>query len=209
MKRQVGSIVAALVAAIAVFGVMLQMEKNMLTRYERGCVYVASKEIPKGQMITKENYQEFFTESMLDINFIPATAVNSPEQITEMVAAGKIDEGTLLTEGMFEPLEEITGDMENPVIAGLKAEDLYQIVGGILRVGDRVHIYSVSEEDGAKLVWENVFVQGVFDQAGAVIANSDTTTAVQRMNVYLDKADVERFYTELAEGSLRVVKAYD
>lgn len=204
-----GSIVAALIAAVAVFGVMLQMEKNMLTKYERGTIYIASKEIPEGLMLTQNNYQEYFKESLLDSNCIPTTAVSSPEQITNLVAAGKIDEGTLLTMGMFEPLDEITAAMKEPVVAGLKADDLYQMVGGILRAGDRVHIYSVREEGGTELVWENIYVQGVFDQAGAVISNADTITAVQRINVYLDKIDVERFYSELAVGSLRVVKVCD
>ncbi len=201
-----GSIVAALVAALAVFGVMLQTQKNLLTQYERGCIFVAAKEIPKGQLISKENYQEYFEEALLDKNCIPKTAVNSPEQLVDLVAASGIDAGTLLTTGMFEPLKEITEELKEPVIAGVKAEDLYQMVGGILRCGDRIHIYCVKEESGARLVWENVFVQGVFDQMGNAIDNADTITPVQRINVYLDKEEVAQFYTELATGSLRIVK---
>lgn len=36
--------------------------------------------------------------------------------------------------------------MEDPVIAGCKADDLYQIVGGVLRAGDRINIYQVDEQ---------------------------------------------------------------
>ena len=203
-----GSMIAALVAAVAVFMVMLQMEKNLLTQYERGMIYVASVEIPEGQLITEDNYMEYFEEMSLDKSCIPESALYDISQVQGLVAGQDIERGVLLTEGMFEQMNHVLEGMSEPVIAGLKAEDLYQVVGGILRSGDRIHIYSVEEDNTAKLVWENVFVENVFDQSGRSIANSDEETAVQRMNVYLDKGDVSRFYEELAAGSLRVVKVY-
>ena len=36
-------------------------------------------------------------------------------------------------------------DMTQPVVAGFKADDLYQVVGGVLRSGDRINIYQVNE----------------------------------------------------------------
>ncbi len=58
----------------------------------------------------------------------------------------------------------------------------------------------------ASLVWGNVFVQEVFDSAGAVISTSDSTTPAQRVNIYMDNDNVAAFYAALAQGSLRVVK---
>lgn len=252
-----GGIVAALFAALAVFAVMLQLEKNTLTKYERGDIFVAVKEIPKGQMVTAENREQYFVRKQLDRSCIPETALCSPEQAEGLAAAFDIAAGTLLTAEMFEGLDEILGEMENPVIAGFKADDLYQVVGGVLRAGDRIHIYRIADEeeseteqplaaagsfageyspeaeklseDGeiwyetesgagekeearrttgkrALLIWENVYVQDVFDQSGNRIQSGDTETGAQRVNVYLDKADVEAFYAELAAGTLRVVK---
>ena len=105
-------------------------------------------------------------------------------------------------------LDEIVQEIKDPVIAGFKAEDLYQVAGGVLRAGDRIHVYTVTDERETVLLWENVYVQGVFDQAGARIENGDTSTAAQRLNVYLAKEDVEAFYSGLASGMLRVVKVY-
>ncbi len=208
-KVWVGSIIAAMVAAMAVFGVMMQMEKNLLTQYEKSTILVAMKEIPKGQMITEDNSSVYFKEMELDRNCIPETALISMEQIQDMVAVAEIDEGTLLTSGMFEKIEEVTRDMQTPVIAGFKAEDLYQVVGGVLRTGDRIHIYYVTEEGKAVLNWRNVFVQQVFDNTGVSITNEDKQTTAQRINVYLNQEDVERFYSGLATGSIRVVKVCD
>lgn len=204
-RLKTGGIIAALISAVAVFAVMVQMEKNILTQYEKGIIYVAIAEIPKGETVTEDNYANFFVQQQLDSSCIPATALRSPDQIRGLVAKTDIEQGVLLTTGMFEPVDKILAAMEKPVIAGFKAEDLYQVVSGVLRSGDRVNIYSVKEE-GVVLVWQDIFVQQVFDASGAAIASGDTVTAAQRINVYLDQADVEQFYGELASGSLRVVK---
>ena len=200
-----GVILAALLTAVAVFAVMVQMEKKILTQYEKGVIYVAAVEIPKGEIITESNYAKYFVQQELDCSSIPATAVCSADQIKGLVAKTDIEQGVLLTLGMFESLEEVLETMEHPVIAGFKAEDLYQVVSGVLRSGDRVNIYSV-KEDAVTLVWQNVFVQQVFDASGTAIASGDGITAAQRINVYLNQKDVEQFYGELAAGSLRVVK---
>lgn len=198
---------AALIAALAVFVVMLQLEKGMLAEYEQGTIYAAAEKIPRGQMITQETYSLYFQEKLLDKSCIPESALCSPEQVTGLAAAFDIEPGVLLTAGMFERLDDVLEEMDEPVVAGFKAEDLYQVAGGVLRAGDRIHIYRVSEEGQAVPVWENVYVQEVFDQAGARIVNGDKATAAQRINIYLDKRDVEAFYSELAGGALRVVKA--
>ena len=65
------------------------------------------------------------------------------------------------------------------------------------------------EEQNGKLLWENVFVQQVFDRNGAAIGGDDGTTPAQRVNIYMEKERVADFYAALAQGSLRVVKAED
>lgn len=204
-RLKTGGVIAALLSAAAVFVVMIQMEKNILTQYEKGTIYVAASEIPRGEVVTESNYTTFFIERQLDSSCIPPSAISSPDQIRGLMAKTDIEQGVLLTAGMFEPVDEVLEAMEKPVIAGFKAEDLYQVVSGVLRRGDRVNIYSV-KEDGVALVWQDVFVQQVFDASGAAIASGDMATAAQRINVYLNRADVEQFYGELAAGSLRVVK---
>lgn len=204
-RLKTGGIIAALISAVAVFTVMVQMEKNILTQYEKGTIYVSATEVPRGEIVTEDNYSKYFAQQQLDSSCIPATALCSPDQIRGLVAKTDIEKGVLLTTGMFEPVDEVLAAMEKPVIAGFKAEDLYQVVSGVLRSGDRVNIYSVKEE-AVILVWQDIFVQQVFDASGTAIASGDTVTAAQRINVYLDQADVERFYGELASGSLRVVK---
>lgn len=83
-------------------------------------------------------------------------------------------------------------------------------MGGVLRAGDRIHIYCIDKDkddfSGENPGWQNLFVQQVFDQSGNIIPCEDTTTPAQRVNIYLDNKNVEEFYRNLAKGSLRVVK---
>ena len=232
-----GVIIVSLIVGVVVYAVMLNAEKAALSDYAKGSVYIAAKPIPKGQLITDANAGEYLTLKEIDQSLIPASAITDPADLTDLISVYGIDQGSLLTDGMFDKVLEITQEMADPVIAGCKADDLYQIVGGVLRAGDRINIYQVDEQaakaDGnqeqplydygtedteskrkeetsmAGLVYGNVFVQQVFDQSGSIIDSSDSTTPAQRINIYLDNDDVASFYAALAQGSLRVVKICD
>uniref|UniRef100_UPI00405765FD hypothetical protein n=1 Tax=Acetatifactor sp. TaxID=1872090 RepID=UPI00405765FD len=204
-----GTIIFGLIAAIIIYALMINTEKNALADFEKGSIYIATGEIPKGTLIQEDNFVTYFELKELDKDLIPKTAINTPEQINNLVVCSAIDEGTLLTLGMFESVNELTQGMQEPVIAGFKAEDLYQVVGGTLRAGDRIHIYNVDEEGEVSLDWSDVYVQEVFDNVGTKIGNDDEETSAQRVNIYMDKADIEEFYAKLAKGSLRVVKVWE
>ena len=193
-----GSILAAFIAAAAVFILMLQAEKKVLAEYEKITVCVTIDDLPKGESITEGK-------------IVPDTAIKNMDEITGRIAVHRIEKGSVVTQGMLESEEQITGEMEEAVIAGFRAEDLYQAVGGVLRAGDRIHIYCIDKEETAKEkpVWKNLFVQQVFDQNGNAIDSGDTTTPAQRINVYMDNGKVDDFYRNLAKGSLRVVKVCD
>lgn len=223
-----GVIIVSLLVAVIVYAVMLNAEKTALSEYEKGTVYVTTKPVPKGTMITAD----YITQKEVDKSLIPSGAVSRPEDLTDLISVYEVDQGSIITAGMLISVNDITKDMEQPVVAGFKADDLYQVVGGVLRSGDRINIYQVDENANkgdtsqslantdaegnwtetystASLVWGNVFVQEVFDSAGTVISTADTTTPAQRINIYMDNDNVAVFYAALAQGSLRVVKICD
>lgn len=204
-----GAIILGLVVSVVIYVVMLNAEKNALSAYEKGTVYVAAKSIPKGTVISDMNCGYYFKITELDQSVIAPSAVTDINQLIGMIPQSSIDEGTLITKGMFRHIDTIISEMKEPVIAGFTVDDLYQVVGGTLRAGDRIHIYSVDEENNARLIWSNVYVQQVFDNIGINIPNSDNSTAAQRINVYMDNSDIAQFYSELTMGSLRVVKVCD
>lgn len=206
--------IAAFVAASAVFVILLQIEKKTLEDYEKAVVYVATEQIPRGEWITEENKDTYLERMEIDRKIVPEQAITETGALQEQIAVYTIAPGTVITAGMFETAAAITAEMERPVIAGFRAEDLYQVVGGVLRAGDRINLYCIekeaeSQETVSRESWKNVFVQQVFDQSGSSIASGDDKTPAQRVNIYLEEAAVPEFYGALAKGTLRAVRLCD
>jgi len=130
--------------------------------------------------------------------------------VENCLTAIMIPKGSILTETMFEYGEKYVDHMTNPVIAGCKADDLFQAVSGVLRKGDLINIYTVNEELGETyLLWSRVLVYQTFDSGGNLIAPEDTVTAAARINVLIEEGNAEQFYNEINNGSLRMVKIWD
>ena len=205
-----GAAFAALVAAVIVYCVMLNVEKNALAAFEKGMIWAAVCEVPKGTVFTEENVRDYFTEREVDIGLIPDKAIRQKEELYHKMTTVTLDEGCLVTESLFQDLKQTEAAMAEPVVAGFKADDLYQVVSGTLRSGDTIHIYTADPDTGeVYLVWDHIFVQEVFDSAGTAISPGNRSAAAHRVNILMEKDHVEQFYSELARGSLRVVKALD
>ncbi len=206
-KIQLGSIVAALVAALALFAGMVYTQRKVLGDFEKKQVYLAEKQIPRGTLLNEDNVSQYMVSRQVDAGWVPASAITDPSELYGMRALYHVGEGSLLSEDMFESPEEILGEMEQPVLLGVRAEDLYQVVGGVLRSGDRIHIYQQEEESGKTVLrWENLYVEEVFDNTGERVGAMDTGGSAVRLNLYLEQKDVEAFYQGISAKTLRLVK---
>ena len=205
-----GAGLAALIAAILVYCIMLNVEKNVLREYEKGIVLIAAKEMERGIVLTEHNVDTYLMEKEVDKGIIPEKALTDKKLVYQQIICQKVDKGAVLTEAMVTNGKQLEDEMYEPVVAGFKAEDLYQVVSGVLRSGDKIHIYTVDRDTGITyLVWDDIWVKEVFDNSGTIVSGDDRITAVQRVNILMEKEDVEQFYSELEAGSLRVVKALD
>lgn len=205
-----GVILAAFAAAAVTYFVLLNVEKNALSAYEKADCWTLTETLERGTEITEENVDMLFSRIQADARHIPQEAVTNPETLLGSQAAITIPRGSMATQAMFTRAGSYRAALENPVIAGCRAEDLYQLVSGTLRSGDRIHIYTVDEELGETyLIWDDVMVYQVFDSAGNLIPPQDTQSAAARINVLLEEGNAELFYSELYRGSLRVVKLWE
>ena len=109
-----GVIIVSLLVAVIVYVVMLNAEKTALSDYEKGTVYVTTKPVPKGTMITAD----YITQKEIDKSLIPSGAVSNPEDLTDLISVYAVDQGSVITAGMFTAVNDITKDMSQPVVAG-------------------------------------------------------------------------------------------
>lgn len=208
-RWKLGVGIAALVAALSVFVIMLQIEKNALERYEKRAVYVAEREIPAGYVLTEDNYEKYFGVRKVDAGMVPEGVADNIEDLYGQAPVYDISKGTVLDAKMFVEGKTVPKELKTPIVVGARVEDLFQVAGGILRSGDKVHIVVVSSEGEADIKWENVIVESAFSGSGESVDAWDTTTPAFRINLYLEKNQVEKFYEELAKGSIRAVKVCD
>lgn len=208
--EKAGLIAVCLAMSVIVFLVLLSMERNMLAEYEKQAAVMVKRYIPSQTLITEDNADDYFEIRELEKAAVPDKGFHSLEELYGHIPLVSLDKGIIPTASLVGSREEILGTMQRPVMAGISAEDIYQVVGGILRKGDTINIYTVDQETKEALpVWKNVCIAQVFDSSGNEIPNDDTESIAQRLNIYMDEENIEQFYTELASGSLRVVKICD
>lgn len=210
-KRNImpGVILVAFLASIATFFLLLNMEKNALEAYEKVMVWTTKCELAKGLELNNNSIQECFVQVEIDKDRVPGKVIETLETLVGKRTMFVIAQGTILTETMFSDEENYREGMHNPIIAGCKGDDLFQLVSGVLRKGDWVNIYMVNEELGETyMLWENIMVYQAFDASGNVIPSEDTVTPAARVNLLLEEGYTEQFYKELSTGSLRLVKVW-
>ena len=200
-------IAACLIMAIIVFFVLISVEKNIMQAYEKSIVVTVKQDIPERTLITENNADTYLEIKEVEKAAAPENGFQSLEELWGYVTITALDKGVIPTPSMVEAHEKDLEGMNNPVIAGISADDIYQVVGGILRSGDKIHIYAVDRENNeTQLVWPDITVVQAFSSSGTEIPNSDESSVAQRINVYMEKDKVEALYTALAAGSLRIVK---
>ena len=205
-----GIIAIAFVASAITFLLLLNIEKNILSNYEKVPVWIATANIQKSVEINQSNVEEYFEIIEIDKNIIPEYAVEDVHSLVGVQTGIMIPQGTVISEAMFVDKDDYLSGLSNPVVVGCKAEDLYQVGNGILRQGDMVNIYTYNSEfEETYLLWENVLVYQTFDNAGNIIYAEDESVAAMRINLIIEKENTEQFYTELSKGSLRVVKIWN
>ena len=95
-KRSIlpGVIIVSLLVAAVVYAVLLNAEKTALSDYEKGSVYVTTKPVPKGTLITAD----YITQKEVDKSLIPSGAVSNPEDLTDLISVYAVDQGSIITD---------------------------------------------------------------------------------------------------------------
>lgn len=205
-QTKYGLVIAALLTAAATFAIMTYFQRQALSDFEKKDIYVALSDIPRGTVITDENASLYLGIKSVDAGCIPESALSNAGVINGLTPSFDIDEGTLLTTGMFTDADDVLAEMESPVLAGFKTDDLSKAVSGVLRAGDRIDIYSSDPETGeGRLLCSNVYVECGYDSSGSVASGGSTAVL---FNIYLESSDALAFYDGLRSGYMYVVKRY-
>jgi len=175
----------------------------------------ATKDIPEGEIITKENVSKYFKISQIDvINNVKGSLSDINVLIGEK-AIVPIVEGEIVLKKDFVTLNQYTEDLVSPVQIGINVGALADAAGGIIRKGDLINI-SVSfksslveeTEEGSKFpfsstyVIENVFVEEAMDSSGKRIDPDDKEKSATLLLLTVEKEDEIVLSNAMTNGSL-------
>ena len=173
-----GSILAAFIAAAAVFIIMLQAEKKVLAEYEKITVCVTIDDLPKGESITEDNILNYVQTVEIDRKIVPDTAIKNMDEITGRIAVHRIEKGSVVTRGMLESEEQI---ME--AAAGVKKAGAQFLRGGAYKPRTSPYAFQGMEDEGFKMLRQAADATGL-KVVSEVIAEDQMDTAAKYCDMF-------------------------
>ena len=191
---------------IAIFGIAVcVLIIGLFFSGKQGNVITCISEINRGTTITEDNFNDMFEVKGADDSIKPSDAVTDKESVIGKTFRYDISEGTILTEGMLADGNSIGLSMNNPVAAGIKATDISQFVGGIIRKGDYIDISVVDKNTGECInVMNSVYVVGAYNSDGTEIENGEGCAML--LNVLIEKESESYLNTMLSMGTIRICR---
>lgn len=205
-RTKVRAVTVCLVLGIVIFGSMLFVASNILGADEYVNVVVTTKSIKKGTKITSDNCNELLKTVKLPMSGVPTNHFSSTDELAGYFTTVKYDELGMITTSGVASEKSMTEMIKNPVEVSISLQSLDAAVGGILREGDYINIYSIQSgtDEKAILIMENAYITKALDSSGHAISRSDSESTATILNLLIPKSIEQRFNAELTAGTLRI-----
>lgn len=221
-----GTLIMGIGVAAILFIVLLNVQKNVMSNYEKGSAVVAKQSVPEGVIITEKNAGDYFVLSEYEKDKISKAAYTDMESLYGKITVSLIDEKSIVTDAMVDELSDEMLVEKGLVKASINVSGINQAVNGTLRTGDRVDLYNLiknekpaytgAEEQGyeeedtftyrTREVWQNVLVYEVFTSDGTRILSDDTESLASYFTVLINRNDAADFYTDFDSSTVQIVK---
>lgn len=206
-KGLVMKLVGSLFVAAALFGVLVGVEKNLLSSYEKEAVVLCKADIPKGTKITEENADQYFYMYEVDAAIVDSNCVKNKKDLFDTVAVKKLSAHEIVRMSDCTKEASIYNQFAEPVEASITASEPGDIVSGTIRRGDRVDIAVVNKDTLAyELMMKNVYVIDAFTSTGEKLTDDVEGTAATMLTIVEEKENLAKFYSARETGNVIVTK---
>ncbi len=207
MKKAKGILIIIVIAA-AIFGILIAVEKNAVSKYERVDMAVAVKEVPKGTKLTEENVGEYFEIRKCDASLDTQYNIKELSELEGKYLNRQIYGNTIIHTYDFSDSDFKNEAIKEKVLVSFGVGSLADSLSGTLRMGDVVNLYVVNAQTGesSALTKYSVIIEEAFDSSGILIGAGDKTSIATNFNISVDKLDESVFYEMMATGNVKVVK---
>lgn len=195
------------------YGFLLYLEKTILQEVEVVDVYVVKADVGEKVLITEENAATYFAKASRAVDTIPVGCVQDISEIYNSFTTKEYVVNDIITASGFTSEKSKIEDIVNPVEVSISVSSISQAVGGILRAGDYVNVWTVSatsyngvSDITAACVGERAYVSRAFNSSGVelergTIIDNSTATVI---NIIMSEDDEEEFNIALASGTIRL-----
>ena len=202
-KKKFGKIVLSLIVAIVTFIGLLFMQRNILKPNGEVTMVVATQKIDKRTLIDEKNINELFTEKKIDGDLKVDNGVFNKSDLLNKVTDDYIEKNEILASSSFVEDTSLV-DMKDPVEVSVRASDISQVVGGVIRANDKINISIINEiTKQEEKVLDNVHVSRVFGSDGKEIKSSENNSALN-INIIISKEDEKKLNNKIGVGTVRV-----
>ena len=200
-------LLGSFLVAVALFGVLVGVEKNLLSDYEKVSVVLCKIDVPKGTKITKENVSQYFYDYEVDIALVNDTCIKDKNEVIDTVVEKSLSAHEILRKDDCTKEAEIYNRFSNPVEASITATNPGDIVSGTIRRGDYVDIAVVNKDTlEYDLMLKKVYVVDAFTSTGEKVSENAEGTAATMLTVVEEKDNLAKFYSARETGNVIVTK---
>lgn len=202
-KKLLGSFLVA----VALFGVLVGVERNLLSDFDKETVILCKADVQKGTNITAENVGKYFYEYEVDVKLAGEGCVTDKNELVGTVAGRTLSAHTIAQKNDFTKESEIYAGYRNPIEASVIADKPGDIVSGTIRRGDYVDIAVVNKDTlEYDVMLEHVYVLDAFTGNGERVSSDMEGTATTMLTIVEEKNHLAAFYSARELGSVIVTK---
>ena len=201
-----GIIVTAVLYVLLIF-----IERSIVNADDKTQVYVAVKEVPDNLEVTVLNISDYFAIEDRPASVIPDGCITHDTQLVGCITDRTIKKNEIVTVTSLSTVDDRIKGIDNPIEVSINASSLSQFVGGVLRTGDFINIWSVKTDtvNGEKVtetkqICSHAYITRTFGSSGETAAEGDSEMAAMIINIIIPAEQEEEFNTAVSEGTLRV-----
>ncbi|CUQ30718.1 SAF domain-containing protein [Clostridium baratii] len=202
-ENKIITVIVSLFLTIVVFIGLLIVQKNIISPHGKATVYIATQDLSKGTLITKENINSLFTTQVVDGQLKVSNAVDNKNNLIDHVVTENLNKGTVIAKNYFLDKNNILNKIDNPTEVSFTTNDVSNVLGGVIREGDLINISIVNKDNRSKELLKNAYVTKVFAQDNTELKRGDDKPSMT-INIIIPGSLVQEFNTGVSNGNIRV-----
>lgn len=209
-------VVICFILAVILYAGLLILEHAIITEDDTNNVYVALNDVSPDTYITEDNFGEYFILNERAVRTLPAGYITDKNNLINHTVREYLAAGNVATDGILKSREAMVSDIKDGVIISFSVQNATKAVGGRIRPGNRVNVWTVNDTSNNRLkseesvpIAKNLYIIDTFDSSGVRIPVNDETSIATMFTVMIPSEIEDAFYEEIFSNEVIISKIED